>query len=104
MFRCILTIVLYSSTSKKVDEYILKIGHESCDKDACYILSNIIMTHVDSSLNKIVHKHLFISKVYGNGVEMFSVTFADEDLNNVVDNNVPEFFSVPLSVKVTGDF
>ncbi len=61
------------------------------------------MTHINSSLKKIVHKHLFISKVCGNGVEMFSVTFADEDLNNVVDNNFPDFFSVRLSVKVTGD-
>jgi hypothetical protein len=100
---CMLKMVLCCSKSKKVDDYIMKIGHVSCDMDTLYILSNTIMTHVNNSLKTIVHKNLFISKVYGNGDEMFSVTLADEDPNNVVDNNFPDYFSIPLPVKVTED-
>ena len=69
----------------------MKVGHVSCDKDTREILSNTIMKHINNSLKKIVHKHLVMHRHNGNGSDTFTITYADEDLNNTVDGS-PDFF------------
>ena len=99
MFRCVLKMVLYSTTTRKICQYVMKVGHINCDKDTRLVLDNTIGLHLNNGLKRLVGKHVLIGRVAQDGE--YTVTLADE--NPINDANYFDFLSAPLSVKITCD-
>jgi hypothetical protein len=99
MFRCVVKMVLYSTNTKKNSQFVMKVGHINCDKDTRFILENTIGMHLNNGLKRLVSKYVCIGRAAQD--REYNITLADE--NPVNDGNELDFFSTPLSVKITGD-
>jgi len=100
MFRSVVKMVLFSTNTRQTSQYVMKVGHINCDKDTRIILENTIGVHLNNGLKKLVNKYIFIERVTHHNE--YSITLRDENsLSNDYDS--ANFYSSPLSVKITGD-
>ena len=99
MFCCVVKMVLYSTTTRETCQFVMKVGHINCDKDTRLILENTIGLHINNGLKRLVSKHVFIARAAQDGE--YTITLGDE--NSATHGNGLDFFSSPLSVKITGD-
>jgi hypothetical protein len=81
-------MVLFSTTTRKICQYVMKVGHINCDKDTRLVLDNTIGLHLNNGLKRLVSKHVLIGRVAKDS--KYNVTLADE--NPVNDGNDLDFF------------
>lgn len=101
MFRCVLKMVLHSTSTKQTKQYVIKVGHVNCDKDTRIIVENTIGKHINCSLNKLVKKHLFIFRDSSNESPDFDVSLVDENPINDTTANA-DFFPFLCQSKLQG--